>query len=340
MTDSAKVAPDATPDVPQVKEMIFNDKEQYRRAFVFVALKTNSMYGYPGTNGTRKGNFFKFFLQSHPVVSIFGANKLHPFGKCERFTIICIQLTFQFFFAKILNSLATGECKTCEVADPGESSFYESYCGEDADVCRDDVDDEYGEYNYYCSDNCHACGDCEYDQDIGMRIVGILISSLTSILIFALKFAATCGFVQNCHPCIRCCFEKLGSCFICVMVLVSIIFLVAAFIIPATSSTFAADWIMAVAISWLQWPMYSIPLYLWKFDKKKKKFQDKYPGFDTIKFDPNYVPTEEPAPVETTVEDPMPVENIELTNIDNPLNSTQNTNDTPQMMNSFGAPPK
>merc|ERR1719502_1214857 len=93
------------------------------------------------------------------------------------------------------------------------------------------------------------------------------------------------------------------------MIIIALFFLIVAIVLPSNTSTFAEDWFIAVAISWLQWPLYSIPMYIYKFEKKKKKFQHKYPGCYTIAFDPTYVSTE----------NPMPEQTIELSNMGNPL---------------------
>ena len=54
-------------------------------------LLSNRVYGYPNSDGSVISNYGLFILNNHPLVSIFFANKHHPYNTKKRFIVfICI----------------------------------------------------------------------------------------------------------------------------------------------------------------------------------------------------------------------------------------------------------
>eukprot|EP00752_Nemacystus_decipiens_P018608 g16683.t1 len=110
--------------------------------------------------------------------------------------------------------------------------------------------------------------------------LSFIIAACTVPYSTILKVLATCGCVQALPNCVKDCFECLGAVMLSFFGALSLVWLGIgiSFSLAFDGGMFILVYLAGVAKSWFYWPILAGAMFLWKFEKEKRSFEEKHPG--------------------------------------------------------------
>ena len=229
-------------------------------------LDAGRVYGYPGTKGSRCGNYLKFVLNAHPLLSIFACDRLHPYNSKQRLhvyycvAILAILLNFVFIKTYMVPeiSVCVGGCATSP----------------DNKTCVGGYNDGLKATEYY-----KRCA--FYSPGAISAVVGVLLLPYGSFL----RIVATCGCLQGrvffVHFCLgstmRKTVEYFGGLVMTSFIFASTFMLVLVIIecwLSGIDSSFSVFQSFAVSklFSAGQWFLWTAPLFILRFNRDREYF--------------------------------------------------------------------
>ncbi|CAM9562723.1 unnamed protein product, partial [Hapterophycus canaliculatus] len=246
--------------------------EAQKRRIVSMLLK-GKIYGLPGTDGTRWGNFREWAKNQHPVLSMCFAHELHPFTKSERLSVMMCYLCWAFFITVVFEMTNSEEVAICSPGCnnvytgrvPGEESEAE-VCGPDSGANEDQISLE--EYEYNC------------DNILPWWVLSFFIAAVTVPYSTILKFLATCGCAQSLPSCLRSCVECLGALVLRLFGVLSVLWLVLGIVysLELDGGMFMLTYLTGVVKSWMYWPLIAGAVFTYKYKKQRAAFSEAHPG--------------------------------------------------------------
>eukprot|EP00903_Cladosiphon_okamuranus_P005760 g5711.t1 len=246
--------------------------EAQRLRIVFMLLKGN-IYGLPGSDGTRWGNFREWAKNQHPVLSMFFAHELHPFSKSERLSVMLCYLCWAFFITIVFEGINVDYSEVCDAGCnnvyrgtlPGESSR-QYICGPLSGSNEDQV--SWTEYQWNC------------DQITPWWVLSFLIALCTVPYSTILKFLATCACAQSLPKCLKGCVECLGALVLKLFGVLSVLWLTLGVVMSLEfdGGMFLITYLTGVVKSWMYWPIIAGAVFTYKYKKQRAAFDEANPG--------------------------------------------------------------
>jgi hypothetical protein len=229
-------------------------------------LDDGRVYGYPGTKGSRCGNYVKFVLNTHPLISVFGCHRLHPYTSKLRlhvyYCVACLAVALNFVFIK---TYMVPEISVC-VGGCASSS--------DNKTCVGGYNDGLRTTEYY-----KRCA--FYSPGAISAVVGVILLPYNTFL----RFVATCGCLQGrgffMYHCLGSSMKKIieycgglvmtsfmfGSTFILILVVIECW-------LSGIDSSFSVFWSFAVSklFSAGQWFLWTAPMFVLRFSRDREYF--------------------------------------------------------------------
>ncbi|CAM9874907.1 unnamed protein product [Pylaiella littoralis] len=229
-------------------------------------LLQGAVYGLPGSDGKRWSNFREWAKNQHPVLSMFFAHELHPFSRTERFSVLLCYLCWAFFITCVFEQqtnkdnqqICDGECEHTYI----DGTTLEEMCA------SSNVSVSLEDYNSAC------------DGVMPWFVLSFTIAACTVPYSTILKILATCGCVQALPNCVKNCFELLGAMVLGIFGCLSLVWLGVGITISLTldGGMFMVVYLLGVAKSWMYWPLIAGVVFLCKYRKEKRRFEEQHAG--------------------------------------------------------------
>eukprot|EP00904_Undaria_pinnatifida_P010730 jgi/Undpi1/6788/HiC_scaffold_21.g09265.m1 len=242
-------------------------KEAQKDRIVAMLLK-GSIYGLPGSDGTRWGNFCEWAKNQHPVLSMFMAHELHPFSRSERLSVMMCYLCWAFFITVLFEQSNSDSAAIC---DPGCLNQYVGRLPdglEDEDICGSGSGVSVEDFEKAC------------DNVMPWYFLSFIIAAFTVPYSTILKALATCGCVQDNDGCVKTCVECIGALVLRLFGIISIVWLVLGISISLSldGGMFLITYMTGVVKSWLYWPLIAGAVFTYKYKKQRDSFEQEHPG--------------------------------------------------------------
>jgi len=124
------------------------------------------------------------------------------------------------------------------------------------------------------------------ENDAGNEIAkSIIIGLITAVYEVFLVFLVSCGWAQKCNKLVRCIVAVIGYSILCQLMCYSIFFVVVGVFVIVNNklgADFATIWWSGEILSFGFWFVINIPMFIFRFESDKEKFQEEYPGLLNI----------------------------------------------------------
>lgn len=230
-------------------------------------LNSGRVYGFPGTNGGRCSNYFRFVCNNHPLISIFLVNKLHPYGVKQRlhvyYSVACLAILLNYVLLKTYYFPWIAMC-----TEPCKRTNQMSHCE--------------GGYNDGLETAVYFRNCTFYTPSSISAAIGVALLPYGSLL----RFISTCGCIKGYSFFVDHCLGRRmkavvdyfgGSIMTFVLTISTAMF--AAVVIESWVSGLN-DWSLFYAFaqskiySALYWFVWSAPLFLVRFQWDRDSFED------------------------------------------------------------------
>ncbi|CAM9482562.1 unnamed protein product [Ectocarpus sp. 12 AP-2014] len=251
---------------PVSKEVV--EAQQNRIVQMLLQGKT---YGLPGSDGKMWSNFREWAKNQHPVLSMCFAHELHPFSRTERLSVLLCYLCWAFLITCVFEQQMNHDNQ--EICDGGcentntHHSTLEEMCGSGSSDNSQKV--------VSVEDYSNAC-----DDIMPWYVLSFTIAACTVPYSTVLKVLATCGCVQQLPHFIKRCFEFIGTIMLSVFGCLSLVWLGVGISISLTldGGMFLVTYLTGVVKSWFYWPMIAGVVFVWKYKRAKRRFEEEHPG--------------------------------------------------------------